>query len=160
DLAADGHRHLLANDLRFIDGARDVLDHRPGATDLPFAPGPGALHQAAVDADQLARDVVALDRRLVHGAADLLRGGPGHADRLAHLATGRLGDGLVAGAADSLVRRRLHGAADRVTAFLQDGLAHRAADRVGARPQLGPLHRDPHGVAAFLQDGLAHRAAD
>jgi hypothetical protein len=127
---------------------------------LPLAPGAGALDQAAVDADHLPRDVIALDRRLVHGVADLPHDRPRHADRLTDLARGRLVDGLVTGATHGLVRRRLHGVAYSVPAFLQHGLAHRAADRVGAGSQLSPLHRHAHGVAALLQDRLAHRAAD
>ena len=151
DLLADGHRHLLADDLRLVDRAGDVLDDRPRAADRLLAPGAGALVEAAVDADRLAGDVVPLDDRLVVRCGMTgLHHGPGHADRLADLAAGGLGDRLVAGLAHRLVRGRLDGPADRVAALLHDGLADRPADRVGAGPHLGAPDRDLDRVPAFL----------
>src|SRR5262249_27248692 len=96
DLLADVHRDLLADDLLLVDRPPHVLAHVPRPAHLPLAPGAGALDEAAVDADGLAGDEIPLDLNLVDRAADLLRFGPGHADRLALLAVRRLVHGLVA----------------------------------------------------------------
>src|SRR5262249_25730059 len=75
NLLAHRRRHLLADDLRFVHRAAHVLDHCSRAAHCSFAPRAGALVQAAVDAHRLARDVVALDDRLVVASRDGFRHG-------------------------------------------------------------------------------------
>src|SRR5262249_3607476 len=140
-LLADRDRNLLANRLRLVDRAVDVLDHGSRNQDLPFTPGAGALVEAAVDADRLAGHIAALDAPFAALAGHLLADRPGHADRLADVAVLGLGNGIANGLAHRLHGRGLDRAAHRIATFPQHRLAHGTANGIGARLHLGPSHR-------------------